>query len=161
MGLLADPDDRAPDETAGELAEQLDAEVTRELRNIDLLVVGSRSEARPGHVTISARAAERDRGVDRAGADRPARAVPGPIRGASAGVGQGLGHHQTGPMAPSWQDQVAVAELVPQVAVLERCLVGALEQVVAGDRLEHLQMRRLGLVPAGDQPSTAAARAPG
>lgn len=56
VGLLADPDDRAANQTAGELAEQLDAEVTRELRNIDLLVVGSRSEGRPGYVTISARA---------------------------------------------------------------------------------------------------------
>jgi nucleotide-binding universal stress UspA family protein len=56
VGLLADPDDQAASQTAGELAEQLDAEVTRELRNIDLLVVGSRSEGRPGYVTISARA---------------------------------------------------------------------------------------------------------
>ncbi len=56
VGLLADPDDQAANQTAGELAEQLDAEVTRELRNIDLLVVGSRSEGRPGYVTISARA---------------------------------------------------------------------------------------------------------
>ena len=56
VGLLADPDDHAANQTAGELAEQLDAEVTRELRNIDLLVVGSRSEGRPGYVTISARA---------------------------------------------------------------------------------------------------------
>ena len=56
MGLLADPDDQAANQTAGELAEQLDAEVTRELRNIDVLVVGSRSEGRPGYVTISARA---------------------------------------------------------------------------------------------------------
>ena len=56
VGLLADPDDQAANQTAGELAEQLDAEVTRELRNIDVLVVGSRSEGRPGYVTISARA---------------------------------------------------------------------------------------------------------
>jgi nucleotide-binding universal stress UspA family protein len=56
VGLLADPDDEAATQTAGELADQLDAEVTRELRSIDLLVVGSRSEARPGYVTISARA---------------------------------------------------------------------------------------------------------
>jgi nucleotide-binding universal stress UspA family protein len=56
VGLLADPDDEAANQTAGELADQLDAEVTRELRNIDVLVVGSRSEGRPGYVTISARA---------------------------------------------------------------------------------------------------------
>jgi nucleotide-binding universal stress UspA family protein len=56
VGLLADPADEAAAQTAGELADQLDADVTRELRNIDLLVVGSRSEARPGYVTISARA---------------------------------------------------------------------------------------------------------
>ncbi len=56
IGLLADPDDDAATQTAGELAEQLDGGVTRELRNLDLLVVGSRSEARPGYVTISARA---------------------------------------------------------------------------------------------------------
>ncbi len=56
VGLLADADDEAAIQTAGELADQLDAEVTRELRTIDLLVVGSRPEARPGYVTISARA---------------------------------------------------------------------------------------------------------
>jgi nucleotide-binding universal stress UspA family protein len=56
VGLLADPDDEAATQTAGELAYQLDAEVTRESHNLDLLVVGSRSEARPGFVTISARA---------------------------------------------------------------------------------------------------------
>ena len=56
IGVLADPDDEAAAQTAAELAEQLDAEVTRELRSLDMLVVGSRSEARPGYVTISARA---------------------------------------------------------------------------------------------------------
>jgi nucleotide-binding universal stress UspA family protein len=56
VGLLAEPNDEAAARTADELAGQLGAEVTRELWNLDLLVVGSRSEARPGYVTISARA---------------------------------------------------------------------------------------------------------
>jgi nucleotide-binding universal stress UspA family protein len=56
IGLLAEPDDEAATQTAAELAEQLDGEVTLEPHNLDLLVVGSRSEARPGYVTISARA---------------------------------------------------------------------------------------------------------
>jgi hypothetical protein len=41
---------------------------------------------------------------------------------------------------PSRQDEVAVAELVPEVAVLERGVVGALEQLLAGGRGEHLQV---------------------
>jgi nucleotide-binding universal stress UspA family protein len=56
IGLLADPGDEAASQTAGQLAEQFGATVTREERGVDLLVVGSRSEARPGYVTISARA---------------------------------------------------------------------------------------------------------
>ena len=46
VGLLADPDDEAATRPPA-AADQLDAELTRELRNFDLLVVGSRSEARP------------------------------------------------------------------------------------------------------------------
>jgi nucleotide-binding universal stress UspA family protein len=56
IGLLADAGDEAATQTATELAEQFGASVTREERGVDLLVVGSRSEARPGYVTISARA---------------------------------------------------------------------------------------------------------
>ncbi len=42
--------------------------------------------------------------------------------------------------ALSAQDQVAVAELVPEIAVAQRRGIGALQQVVAGDRLEHQQV---------------------
>jgi cytochrome P450 len=52
----------------------------------------------------------------------------------------------------SRKDEVAVAELVPEVAAVERGGVRAGEQLGAGGRLEHPQVRRLGLVPAGDQP---------
>src|SRR3712207_2579814 len=50
------------------------------------------------------------------------------------------------------EDQVAVAELVPEVAGVERLGVAVLEQLGAGDGLEQLQVRGLGLVPARDQP---------
>ena len=50
------------------------------------------------------------------------------------------------------EQQVAVAELVPQVTARVRCGVGPFERRPAGDRLEHQQVRRLGLVPAGEQP---------
>jgi nucleotide-binding universal stress UspA family protein len=56
IGLLADRCDEAATETAEELAWRYDATVVRAERPVDLLVVGSRSEARPGYVTISARA---------------------------------------------------------------------------------------------------------
>ncbi len=56
IGLLAEPGDEAAEETASALAERLGSTVVREERGVDLLVVGSRSEARPGYVTISARA---------------------------------------------------------------------------------------------------------
>jgi nucleotide-binding universal stress UspA family protein len=56
IGLLADAGDDAATQTAANLGEQFDATVTRDERGVDLLVVGSRSEARPGYVTISARA---------------------------------------------------------------------------------------------------------
>ena len=57
------------------------------------------------------------------------------------------------------EDQVAVAELVPEVARgraprrSERA-----QQRRAGDRLEQLQVGGLGLVPAGDQPVDGAQR---
>lgn len=56
IGLLADPGDEAATETATTLAQRLGATVVAQERGVDLLVVGSRSEARPGYVTISARA---------------------------------------------------------------------------------------------------------
>ena len=46
---------------------------------------------------------------------------------------------------------MAVAELVPEVALAQRLGVAALEQLGAGGGLEQLQVRRLGLVPARDQ----------
>src|SRR3954454_24449481 len=51
----------------------------------------------------------------------------------------------------SRQDQVQVAELVPAVAVLERSVVGTLEELGAGCGLEQLEVRGLRLVPAGEQ----------
>ena len=51
----------------------------------------------------------------------------------------------------SRQDQVQVAELVPEVAALVRCPVGASEELGPRRRLEQLEVRRLGLVPAREQ----------
>jgi nucleotide-binding universal stress UspA family protein len=56
VGLLADPGDDAALETARDLAEALEASVTRDEPRVDLLVVGSRSEAPHGRVMITARA---------------------------------------------------------------------------------------------------------
>src|SRR2546423_1352228 len=56
IGLLADPGDDAAIETARELSDRLGATVTREERHVDLLVVGSRSEAPRGRVMITAQA---------------------------------------------------------------------------------------------------------
>ena len=46
---------------------------------------------------------------------------------------------------------MAVAELVPQIAVAQRRAVAALQQRLPGEGGEHLQMRRVRLVPAGDE----------
>jgi len=54
IGLLADPGDDAAIETARELADRLGARLTRDERHVDLLVVGSRSEAPEGRVMIAA-----------------------------------------------------------------------------------------------------------
>src|SRR5437763_733127 len=51
----------------------------------------------------------------------------------------------------SGQDQMDVAELVPEVAALARRVVRAREEVGAGGGLEQHQVRGLGLVPAGEQ----------
>jgi nucleotide-binding universal stress UspA family protein len=56
VGLLADPGDDAAFETARDLADSLDATITCDGPGVDLLVVGSRSEAPRGRVMITARA---------------------------------------------------------------------------------------------------------
>lgn len=49
-----------------------------------------------------------------------------------------------------------VAELVPPVSALERGGVADVEQLAPGDGFEELQTRRLGLVPAREQPADGA-----
>jgi nucleotide-binding universal stress UspA family protein len=56
VGLLAAPGDDAAIATARELAESFEARLTRDERQVDMLVVGSRSEAPQGRVMISAHA---------------------------------------------------------------------------------------------------------
>jgi nucleotide-binding universal stress UspA family protein len=56
IGILADADDRAARDTAHSLAGRFGATVVERTHSVDLLVVGSRAEAMPGRVTISARA---------------------------------------------------------------------------------------------------------
>ncbi len=55
IGILAGSADEAAIETAFSLAERLDARVVDTDRGVDLLLVGSRSEAPEGRVTISSR----------------------------------------------------------------------------------------------------------
>jgi hypothetical protein len=55
IGILAGSADEAAIETAFSLAERLDATVVDRDRNVDLLLVGSRSEAPVGRVTLSSR----------------------------------------------------------------------------------------------------------
>jgi nucleotide-binding universal stress UspA family protein len=54
IGILAAPGDDATIETARALADRFDATLTRDERQVDLLVVGSRPEAPEGRVMISA-----------------------------------------------------------------------------------------------------------
>jgi nucleotide-binding universal stress UspA family protein len=54
IGLLAAPGDDAALDTARELADHLGARVARDEHQVDLLVVGSRSEAPEGKVMVSA-----------------------------------------------------------------------------------------------------------
>jgi nucleotide-binding universal stress UspA family protein len=54
IGVLAAPGDETTLETARTLAEALDATLTRDERQVDLLVIGSRPEAREDRVMISA-----------------------------------------------------------------------------------------------------------
>ena len=56
IGVLAQPGDDAAVETARELAEALGASLTRDERRVDLLIVGSRSEAPEGRVMITSQA---------------------------------------------------------------------------------------------------------
>jgi nucleotide-binding universal stress UspA family protein len=56
VGVLAAPGDDAAIETARELSESLGARVTRDEPHVDLLVVGSRPEARERRVMITAQA---------------------------------------------------------------------------------------------------------
>lgn len=56
IGMLADPRDEAAMETAREFAERVGAAVTHDVRGVDLLIVGSRSEAPQGRVMISSQA---------------------------------------------------------------------------------------------------------
>lgn len=56
IGVLAAPGDDATLQSAYELAERLDATLTRDERRVDLLIVGSRPEAPVGRVLISAHA---------------------------------------------------------------------------------------------------------
>ena len=56
IGVLAAPGDDAAIETARELAEATGATLTRDERRVDLLVVGSRSEAPEGRVMITSQA---------------------------------------------------------------------------------------------------------
>jgi nucleotide-binding universal stress UspA family protein len=56
IGVLAAPGDDAAIDTARDLAEAVGARLTRDERRVDLLVVGSRSEAPEGRVMISSHA---------------------------------------------------------------------------------------------------------
>ncbi len=56
IAVLEATSDEAATETADELAARLSATVTRDVRNADLLIVGSRDEAPAGRVMISSRA---------------------------------------------------------------------------------------------------------
>jgi nucleotide-binding universal stress UspA family protein len=56
IGVLAIPGDDATLATARALADSFGATLTRDERHVDLLVVGSRLEAPPGHVLLSAQA---------------------------------------------------------------------------------------------------------
>jgi nucleotide-binding universal stress UspA family protein len=56
IGVLADPGDDAAIDTARELADGFEAKLTRDEHHVDLLVVGSRTEAPEGRVLITAQA---------------------------------------------------------------------------------------------------------
>jgi len=56
IGVLAAPGDDAALQTARQLADAFDATLTRDERHVDLLIVGSRSEAPEGRVMVTAQA---------------------------------------------------------------------------------------------------------
>jgi nucleotide-binding universal stress UspA family protein len=56
IGVHADPGDDAAIATARELAESFESRLTRDERQVDLLVVGSRAEAPAGRVLLTAQA---------------------------------------------------------------------------------------------------------
>jgi nucleotide-binding universal stress UspA family protein len=56
VGVLAAPGDDAAIDTARELAEHFGAHITRDERRVDLLVVGSRTEAPEGRVMVTSQA---------------------------------------------------------------------------------------------------------
>jgi nucleotide-binding universal stress UspA family protein len=57
IGLIAEYGDESALETAQHLASEHDAMIVRDDPRVDLLIVGSRAEARPGHVMVSSRTA--------------------------------------------------------------------------------------------------------
>jgi hypothetical protein len=98
----------------------------------------------PARSKISQRKARSKRGEDVRGPLAPHKLLPKPLVGplsAACNTPKGL----------SGQDQVQVAELVPEVPVLERDPVGALAESETSCGLEQLEVRRLALVPAGEQ----------
>jgi hypothetical protein len=100
----------------------------------------------PAEVKLDTEAVDADLDVgpgSEAGADAGGRA--GPIDWSSRS-----GSFQANQSARSRKDEVAVAELVPEVAALECGLIAALEQCFPGGRPEHLEVRRPRLVQAGE-----------
>src|SRR3954468_9715431 len=69
----------------------------------------------------------------------------------SQATGRTLTHEHEGPL--SAQQQVGVTELVPQVPLPQRRLVGAGERLPLGDRGEHHQVAGPGLMQPGEQPA--------
>src|SRR5207253_10033983 len=59
---------------------------------------------------------------------------------------------RSGPLSASGEEQVGVPELVPAIAGAPCRLVGPVEELAARHRLEQLEMRCLGVMPARDQP---------
>src|SRR5437899_289432 len=85
-----------------------------------------------------------------------ARCLPGPyypycsLRPRTASGARGTRGQMRLTQGVSRQDEVDVAELVPEITVSERSAVRAFAKLRAGDCVEQLQVRRLGLVPAGE-----------
>ena len=60
---------------------------------------------------------------------------------------------------PISDEQAAVTELVPQISLVQRRLVRVIDPPHVDDRLEQIQVRRLGFVPPGDDAVDSASRA--